>query len=166
MRFGSVGDVMVIVHTSDAPDDLEWHAMLRGLAALDRVRGVFVMTDGGMPSAAQRTALGATFKRPYKAAVLSRSKVAQLVGKAISWFGISIRVYQVGEHREALRFLEVPHSDHEPILQKAAELRVLLAGLESFDEWRERSSLDYESALQRALIEPLTRLRMSRQSRL
>jgi hypothetical protein len=163
LQYRALHDIMIIAHNEEAPADAEWTKLVEELRTLDPFRGVFVITDGGAPNASQRTAL-ATLKGSYKAAVLSPSKVIQLISKAISWFGVNIRVYGIGEHREALKFLEIPHADQQPILESTADLRLALAGMGSFETWRARAALDYDTALQDALTVPIRSLSQIRRS--
>ena len=124
-----VGDVLVFVHTNDAPSDPEWEKaleLLRNRASSSGLR-TLVYTAGGAPNAAQRARLNAVIgatKPPI--AVLTSSPIARAAGTAISWFNPMFKVFGPDDvdnalDHLALRGIERTHA-REALLEMKRDL--------------------------------------------
>lgn len=119
MGFRVVGDLFVLVHRSDSPDDRTWNAYLAELETR-RTRFPFirtlVYTLGGAPSAAQRARMNSTLAgRKTPAAVLSHSGFVRGVVTALAWFNPGIRAFAPERASDALRYLELAPKEDEVV---------------------------------------------------
>ncbi|MDI1482294.1 hypothetical protein [Polyangium sp. y55x31] len=102
LAFGTLGELIVLVHAEEPPTDPEWNAYIEVWEAHHRASGrsrLLVSTEGGAPTAAQRHVLDERVRRfgrdSARAAILSESLFARVVTNALSAM----------EHARATRFL-------------------------------------------------------------
>ncbi|MDI1430762.1 hypothetical protein [Polyangium sorediatum] len=102
IAFGTIGEVLVLVHADSSPTDPEWNAYIDAWEAHHATQGrsrLLVCTEGGAPSAAQRHSLDERVRRfgpdTARAAILSESLFARVVTNTLSAM----------EHARASRFL-------------------------------------------------------------
>lgn len=112
--------VLVAVHTKDAPSDAEWNAWLAFIEPLGEEVGQdlarlpnLVVTDGGAPSTAQRTAVNmlvAQGKTLPPVAVVTDSLLVRTVLRGISIFNPATKAFAPTELGQALDHLGIPAS--------------------------------------------------------
>jgi hypothetical protein len=103
-----VSDVLIFVAThSGNPSDAAWEGYLqvaRGLVA--GLTGLLVVAGDTTITPKQRVSLRTVFgNTPVRIAVLTNSLLARGVLTAISWFGIRIAGFAMGEYESALRWI-------------------------------------------------------------
>jgi hypothetical protein len=133
LTFGRVGNCLILVHPEKPPTDAEWDSYLAFLEENrgDRVR-LLVSTQGGGPSAQQRTRLRTVIDRyPGKkltTAILTESMVARGMVTAISWFMPGLQAFSPNQMPSALDYLGIPRALETEITRTILQLRRSLAG--------------------------------------
>lgn len=124
MRFGSVGNTMVVLHTAERPNDDEWREMiafLRTVAGRNTDR-IIVYTLGGGPNATQQAAYDgvvAAGNLRIKVAVLNDSRIVRSIIAVFNWFGSGMmRSFPLNGIADAFHYLGIPHEDQSAILDK------------------------------------------------
>ncbi|MDI3285016.1 hypothetical protein [Polyangium sp. 15x6] len=153
LAFGTLGELIVLVHVEQSPTDPEWNAYVDAWvahhAANNRSR-LLVWTEGGAPTAAQRHRLDERIRKfgpdTARAAIVSESTFARVVANALS----------VMEHARAGRFLGALGGSHAPESSRVyrmfarADLRQALAWLD-IPATREPEIIRYLEQLQAAI---------------
>jgi hypothetical protein len=129
MRFGAVGNTMVVLHTAERPNDDEWQEMiafLRTVAGRNTDR-IFVYTLGGGPSATQQAAYNsavAAGNLRIKVAVLHESRIVRIIIASFNWFRAgAIRAFPLDGIADAFHYLGILHDDQNSILEKIQQFR-------------------------------------------
>lgn len=123
----SRGEIMVVIHTSQPPSDLEWQEYVDGVAScdLETMRSI-VITDGGAPSAQQRKAINDLLGgRQVPGVVVSPSTFVRGVVTALSWFNPGLKAYPHEDFDKACQYLELSLQEIEEVwvtIHKLAEL--------------------------------------------
>jgi hypothetical protein len=105
----SLGEVMLVAHTSRAPTDVEWERYLGAMRGHDveRMRSL-VFTDGGAPNMAQRGRLNDTLDgKTSTGAVISASALVRGVVTALRWFNPKLKAFSPTEVPQALTYLDI-----------------------------------------------------------
>lgn len=120
--------VLILVHTKDAPADDEWKAYCDDAHKWRaQIRGILVLSEGGGPNSVQRGELETALERPEgKTAVVTLSRVARGIVTALSWFTPKIKAFSTLQIPAALEYLEVPPRSHDSITAAIKALRVEL----------------------------------------
>jgi hypothetical protein len=162
MLWGEKCDVVIGVHTEQAPSNSEWDGWIELCAkrAPNRL-GFLIFTDGGGPSSVQRSKLSRIPElKTIPSAVVTSSAVARGIVTAVSWLGTKVRAFAPVNLRDALAYLRVPTELRHGILREVASMRMCLVGstLESFEKGGPDLS-DIVHVVDFVLNERLTRLR-------
>lgn len=108
-------DLLISLHTTEAPDDEGWRDYSQQLLALvlryldepDKVRRL-VFTDGGSPNLVQRADINKILAgRPVKVAIVSSTQATQGVVTALNWYNPLIRFFAPSQIAEAWQHLDV-----------------------------------------------------------
>jgi hypothetical protein len=106
-------DILLLVHAREAPNDAEWSGFVTEAESemMRQPRPVLVVSEGGLPSASQRTALN---QKPH--GVLTAVLIDSCVAEG-SWFEGGVRAFPKDEQGmiQALRYLGVDISRDEAI---------------------------------------------------
>jgi hypothetical protein len=117
------GRFNVAAHTTEAPPDDQWDALLdfyRG----QRTLRILVYTESGAPTAAQRVRLNAVLKgREALVAVLTSSALARAAGAALRWFRPEIRIFDPSDIDAALDYLGATGSERGELARTLDELK-------------------------------------------
>lgn len=118
---------VLLVHGSDPPGDAEWQEYVEALRDLERRKGVgvVVLTDGVGPNALQRKMIT---EFSMRSAVVTSSRVARGMVTALGWIGVAIKAFAPEQFVDALAALDVPEASYTSMMQKAAAMRLRLAG--------------------------------------
>ncbi len=132
------GDVHVVcaLHSATNPSDAEWDEYIAHIATMKQLTGErfrdaagFAITDGGAPNAAQRKRLAdIAGKEEPLGAVVSDSMMVRGVVTALSWLGIRVRAFGVGEIAAAMRWAHVPDEEHASLLTELREMAKQVEG--------------------------------------
>lgn len=126
----TVGRLMIAVHTDVPPLDVEWEDYLITTANLTNknlVDGLLVWTDGGSPTALQRTKIHSVASvKTLPTAIVSGSTMVRGVVKAISWFGKEINSFSPRNIEKAFEYLKLSVSQWNEIERQVALLRLAL----------------------------------------
>lgn len=127
----ALDDIVVGVHTSEAPTDPDWAAWLdatrRGLEINGSVR-VLVYSLGGGPTSKQRSEVNELFKdRPQRVAVMLNSRFARGAVTALSWFNPQIRAFDVEQFDDACDHLAITPSRRELVRAAMTEMKAKLS---------------------------------------
>jgi hypothetical protein len=131
-------DVVIGVHTEQAPSDSEWDGWIQICAkrAPNRL-GFLIFTDGGGPSSVQRSKLSRIPElKTIPSAVVTSSAVGRGIVTAVSWLGTKVRAFAPANLRDALDYLRVPEELRDGVLREVAAIRMCLVGstLDSFEK--------------------------------
>lgn len=124
----SRGEIMVVIHTSDPPNDAEWREYIDGVLSTDlhSLRSV-VITDGGAPNSAQRKALNEALNgAEVPGIVVTPSALVRGVVTALSWFNKKIKAYAPEDFDRACTYLELSGPEIEVVWETIDRLRALL----------------------------------------
>ena len=124
-----IRDYVLIVQSADSASDEEWAEIVafQTVIPADRAR-VLVWTDGGYPTARQRTVLNAALNGGQpRTVVLTASRLARSIGIAISWFNPQVRLYSPSEIESAIDHLGALGADRQLLKDTLADLRSELA---------------------------------------
>jgi hypothetical protein len=134
-------DLLIVVHPEGPPTATDWATYLDVASAMEREAGslrTLVLTRGGVPDAAQRTAYTQSIRRS-RVAVVSDSIAARATTRYMAIWNRGIRPFGASELGEALRYLGVD----------AAELRPLIAACEArlgpAEPWTAREGREYRA---------------------
>jgi hypothetical protein len=127
--------LMLVVHTSSAPSEIEWAPYFRELVKHDpkNLRSL-AFTDGGAPGGAQRKQLNDFLQgQASPAAVVTSSSMVRGVVTALSWFNSQMRAFAPHELDAALRYLGVGMGEMNVVHREIQLLRQKLGfeGLKS-----------------------------------
>ncbi|MDI1446118.1 hypothetical protein [Polyangium sp. 6x1] len=153
LAFGTLGELMVLVHADAPPTDAEWNAYTEAWEAHHHLHGrsrLLVSTGGGAPTAAQRQRLDERVRRmgggAARAAILSESIFARVVANALSAMeharaarvlgrlGVSsglessqiYRMFARTDLRRALAWLDVPTTREPEIVRSIEQLQAVI----------------------------------------
>ena len=104
------GDLMIVVHTGQAPSDEEWTRYVAAVERMDpeKLRTI-VFTDGGAPNLEQREAINrALGGKTSPGAVVSNSMLVRGAVTALSWFNPKIKAFSPSGTAAAFAYLGVP----------------------------------------------------------
>lgn len=130
-----VGNVVIVVHNKEPPDNESWSGYLDTVLATGRANGndltnvkQLVVTEGGGPNASQRKAVDAASNqmngKKSPAAVVTGSPLVRGIVTVFNWFNLNLRVFAPEEFDKALQFLRIPSTEVPKILN---EVRLLQA---------------------------------------
>jgi hypothetical protein len=124
MLLRQVGRTLVVVQNSKTPSDAEWAEFLKSVAVDPPGLRLFVMTDGGAPSATQRKQLQATLRgaMPLVAAVSDSVKV-RFVAATIALFHRTHGSYSLDEVSKAYDHLGLNGQERREVETAARELK-------------------------------------------
>jgi hypothetical protein len=129
MAFGKLAHCIVSVNNAQTPGDEEWDAYLdflrKHLGPGKAHRGL-VMSDGGVPTAAQRQKLvlvTGLYAAHARVAVATNSAMVRGVVTALSWFQPVYRAFPMTRLGDACEYLGLPRAAE-------GELRKLIAALQ------------------------------------
>jgi len=130
MGFRTVGDIVVVRHTKEAPTGDEWNAFIgrcrRTLDRYDKMRGL-IISEGGGPNSDQRGDVNELLAgRPQRVAVLNRSRWVRGVVTALSWFNPEIRAFALDQTDAAFEHLHLTTAERDAV---AAALREITSEL-------------------------------------
>ena len=103
------GGVLIAVHSSKAPSDVEWDAYFTEVVKHDPTKiKTLNFTDGGAPNGAQRKQVNDFLKgRTSRCAVVTASPFVRGVVTALSWLNAEINAYPPDDVDSALEHLAV-----------------------------------------------------------
>lgn len=133
LLFERVHDLLILVHGTENPRDVEWDVYLRFVQETQRgpapLSGLLVCTWGGAPNAVQRRAvLAAAEPRPSATCVCTDSVIARGVVTAMSWLNRQpMYAFRLDEVDLALDTLKVPREQRCEALAVLARLQAQLA---------------------------------------
>jgi len=132
MAYEVVGQVVVMVVTSDPPSTAEWDAYIAAVEAfMQRVPGgegrYLTFSAGGGPSQRQRQQLYAVVKgrSPPTAVVTSNAFVRTIVG-AMSVFNSKIKVFKPEATTDAFRYLGISELEGKAVSRSVLKLQAEL----------------------------------------
>jgi hypothetical protein len=134
LLFREVRGCLLLVHGRDAPGDAEWSAYVESLRLyVERARmpRLLIVTEGGAPSPAQRSAVNKKAGPRYreaKVAVITASTFARGIVMAMRLVRGNIQAFAPEDLKEALRYLDVAPSDVAEINGAIGALRSELFG--------------------------------------
>lgn len=129
MKTERVGrDLYVVVHTTETPPDVEWDEYVGGVSDAKKppIKGIFVVTDGGGPNAAQRqrllSSLDQRSARP-RVAILSPSVLVRSIVAALNLFAAQpMKMFSPSDVDGAMGYLGVTRAEREELI--GAALRI------------------------------------------
>ena len=109
MTFAVDGDIMIVLHTANAPSELEWASWLAALRNMPKQRmKMLIFTDGGVPNTLQRgTFLDVLADAQPPIAVVSNVPAVRGVVTAISWFNKNVKLFTPAKLADAFAHLGV-----------------------------------------------------------
>jgi hypothetical protein len=123
--------VPVALHTATAPSEEEWTTWMRTLERVaDQVHGELalspnlVLTDGGGPSQAQRTATNNLLARGRSlpaVAIVTDSRIVRTLVRGLSIFNPRLRVFEPADIGLACTHIGLERALQRDILRRAAE---------------------------------------------
>jgi hypothetical protein len=115
---------MVVVHGKESPSDADWDRMCEFLkqAASPEMR-ILVYTDGGAPSAVQRSKLNAVLHMKPRVAILTTSLIARTAGTALRWFNDKIRIFGPHEIEAGLKHLQLTRTEETALRAALDDVR-------------------------------------------
>lgn len=135
-----VGDIVLCIHTTVAPDDAGWQTYVDAcLAAAALHAGDFakvrqlVFTDGGGPNGAQRQRVVDAVdplrnSKEGRVAVVSSSVAVRGIVTVFNWFNFSVRAFAPTKLGEAIGFLGITNTEAERVRQAADRMCTTLNG--------------------------------------
>lgn len=132
--------VVLVVHNTRVPDRKEWDEYLTAVAtARDGMGRDFasfrqlVITDGGVPSSAQRKAFAEIVRAgenvdKLKVAIVSRNFSVRGIATALRWMGFPVRSFDPEQLAEAFACLAVSSSDAIALCTAIEELCATING--------------------------------------
>jgi hypothetical protein len=130
MVFRFVGNLSIVIHNKNTPDDTEVQEYLSLLRAQDmeRLRSL-VFTDGGGPSPAQRKRFNDILRgRELPTAVVSNDRMVRGITIAMSWFNRKIKAFPPDAVQDAFTYLNIPKHEFESVWRLVKQLRTELTG--------------------------------------
>jgi len=120
--------LMVIVHGSENPSNLEWQRMLTDGAARalpsDRT---LVVSYGGGPDGRQRELLAKQFARkPIPTCIMTKSVLVRAIASALLFFNRNMKVVGLEERDSAYQFLEFSAQERDTANRLRKELEAEL----------------------------------------
>ena len=126
MAFASVGTVVIVLHSNQAPTDAEWAEYVKEFKKfkdLTRVRSL-VFTDGGAPNSAQRKEVNDLLDgRPGLTAVISASSMIRGVVTALQWFNPAIKSFSPDRVASAYEHLKLTPAERDSVGRQVQVLR-------------------------------------------
>lgn len=128
MAFKVVERVHVAVHTQESPGDGEWAQYLDHVGHhLDRIDGIFVWSEGGGPTAAQRdqsSKFWAAISPRPSIAVMTPSRFVRALASALSWtMGSQIRAFCEDDFDATFAYLHLGAGQRIAVLSAMDDLR-------------------------------------------
>lgn len=110
----------VAVYGDGAPSEAEWERYLAVLEAIGPAEPLLIFSWGGGPNLKQRRQLDEAVKHHSgKAAVVTTSRIARGIVKAIGWTGKQIRAFDFANQDEAFAYLGLSGSSRRQALRYA-----------------------------------------------
>lgn len=129
MLFERVGDILILVHGTEAPSDGEWQSYVSavhlGLHNDPPLTGCLVTTRGGAPNAGQRKVLLDTAAaKPVPTCVCTDSRTARAVVTAVSRvYSARMHALRMNEVERALKLLGLPEALQTAALKAVTRLQ-------------------------------------------
>ncbi len=126
MAFGTVGNVIVALHTASPPSQEEWSAYIQAVKRLDLTKIIAIaFSDGGGPNSAQRKQLNETLKgRARPSVVLTGNAFVRSVVTTLAWFNPMLKAFSPERAPEAFDYLKLTRAESEAV---RAQVRLLAA---------------------------------------
>jgi hypothetical protein len=145
MAFKCVGNIIIVVHTKEPPDNDTWNSYLEATLAAGRLYGNdlsnvrhLVVTEGGGPNSAQRKAVDTASQtmngKNSPVAVISASPMIRGIVTVFNWFNLNMRVFSPQEADKAFQFIGVLPRDATKIWYEVKVLQAEL-GIKPFERW-------------------------------
>jgi hypothetical protein len=135
-----IGDVVLVLHNSESPDDNAWGAYIQQCMEAGRIANGdyrriknLVFTDGGGPNATQRQqSIDALQKftgvKESKVAVVTNSMIARGIITVASWMNMTVKAFSPEKAEDAGRFLGIPAEQMNRFAQAIERLSTNLSG--------------------------------------
>lgn len=122
--------LQVIVQDDEAPEPAEWRAYIDSCRGLDDELGprwhlarAIIFTDGGLPTAPQRHALGKVLRgRPSASAIVTNNLFVRMTMGGFSIINPQLKAFSASEWHEAAQFAHVSRDQHAQVLEVARRL--------------------------------------------
>jgi hypothetical protein len=145
MAFKCVGNIIIVVHNREPPENDAWNDYLEATLAAGRIYGNdlsnvrhLVVTEGGGPNSAQRKAVDTASQemngKNSPVAVISASPMIRGIVTVFNWFNLNMRVFSLQEADKAFQFIGVLPRDITKIWYEVKVLQAEL-GIKPFDRW-------------------------------
>lgn len=123
-RWVVAGNLLVAFTTAGVMQDDVWNAMCQDLATKP-VRGYLGTSLGVVEVSSVQRKLGTDTvkKRGIPSAIVTEERLVRGLATAASWLGAKIKAFDWPELREAIRYLGVPKSDEELVVEAVMKLR-------------------------------------------
>jgi hypothetical protein len=131
MTFAVEGETVVVLHTANAPSELEWSSWLSALRwmPIRRIR-LLIFTDGGAPNALQRGALlDLLGEVEPPMAFVSNAVAVRGVVTAISWFNHNVKLFPPSRLSEAFTHLGLREDQGRVVFSTAQRATAELGGV-------------------------------------
>lgn len=149
---------MVAVYGEQAPSDEEWERYLEMIRGIKKNEGLLIYSWGPGPNMRQRRLLEeAVAHHEGEVAVVTPSRVARGVVKALSWTGKNIRAFPMDATPEAFDYLGFKESQRSQALSYASLLAEEL-GLHEQSRWLSELSRQHRSAESSARLKKVSKV--------
>lgn len=115
--------LFVAVYGDQSPSDEEWAVYMDTMRTITPDDSLVIFSWGGYPTMKQRRVLEeAVTHHEGKVAVVTESRIARGVVKAISWTGKQIKAFDFSRRDAAFEFLDLSDSERDQALNSARSL--------------------------------------------
>jgi hypothetical protein len=130
MLFGSIGGILIGVHSEQAPSRADWGAWVAFTEANAKsTRAILVLTEGAGPNGTQRAKMAKVKEvLPFPTAIVTHSAIARGIATAFAWIGKNVRAFSPDQLGDALLYLTVPAASQPELLSEVASMRVRIPG--------------------------------------
>jgi len=125
-RYFAHGDLYLLIHGTESPDDATWDRYVDALGRADRPKGflkILVLTEGGGPTGPQRARLEAVTVRGDRPAGVSSAAIPRFAVSVIALMNRSIRSFAPGDFDRAVEFLGLSADERRAALQQIESLK-------------------------------------------